>query len=93
MQIDEEALAAIVREIVERLLAKNPALIVSSPSGDAGADSVHEHYGRVLSEGDLLACRKAQKRAIRVEPRTIITPLARDRAKDMGIRILERTGR
>jgi hypothetical protein len=88
MQIDEETLAALVREIVERLLAKNPELVVPSPV----EDSVFEHYGRVLSEGDLLASRKAQKKAIRTEPRTIITPLARDRAKDLGIRIIERTG-
>jgi hypothetical protein len=89
MQIDEKTLEAIVREIVERLLARQPELFAPSPVV-AESEQIHEHYGRLLSEDVLLICRKQGKRAIRIEPKTILTPLARDRVRDLGIRILVR---
>ena len=88
MKIDQATLEAIVREVVQRLLATHPDLIehcAAEQDGDA-----YEHYGRVLSEGDLNICRKTGKRAIRTDAKTIITPLAKDRARDLGIRIIQR---
>lgn len=89
MKIDRETLESIVREVVERLLASNPelcqALDDAAPASPGGS---FEHYSRVLSEGDLIACRKQGKRSIRCDAKTIITPLARDRARDLGIRII-----
>ncbi|MBI4859841.1 MAG: hypothetical protein HY815_06200 [Candidatus Riflebacteria bacterium] len=86
MKIDAKTLETIVREVVERLLAQHPELFASS----APDDPVVEHRGRLLSEGDLLTCRKQGKRAIRLDRKTIVTPLARDRAKDLGIRVVFR---
>lgn len=85
-KIDQAALEAIVREVVQRLLASHPELVATA--ADDGPS--HEHYGRVLSESDLIACRKLSKRSIRCDAKTIITPLARDRARDLGIRIVLR---
>lgn len=86
LKLDAAALEAIVREVVQRILQTHPELFDHAPDdGDA-----FEHYGRVLSEGDLIATRKAGKRAIRCDAKTIITPLAKDRARDLGIRILTR---
>jgi hypothetical protein len=91
MNIDRETLEAIVREVVERLLKSNPELCQSlADSATPPPDGTFEHYGRVLSEGDLMACRKHGKRTIRCDAKTIITPLARDRARDLGIRIATR---
>lgn len=85
-KLDSATLEAIVREVVQRILASHPELL------DAAADdgAAYEHYGRVLSEGDLIACRKQGKRAIRCDAKAIITPLARDRSRDLGIRIVQR---
>ena len=91
MKIDQATLEAIVREVVQRLLAANPDLLAGfAPDGDAADQDVYEHYGRVLSESDLIACRKLAKRAIRCDARAIVTPLARERAKDLCIRIVQR---
>lgn len=87
MKIDQATLEAIVREVVQRLLASHPELIEAAV--DEGGEA-YEHYGRVLSESDLNICRKAGKRAIRCDAKCIITPLARERAKDLGIRIDKR---
>ncbi len=87
MKLDPQTLEAIVREVVERLLARHPELCAPAASEDGNA---FEHYGRVLSEGDLLVCRKTGQRTIRCDARAIITPLARDRARDLGIRIVQR---
>ena len=86
-KIDQATLEAIVREVVQRLLLTHPEL-VAAVSDDGGP--AYEHYGRVLSESDLIATRKAGKRAIRCDAKTIITPLARDRARDLGLRIISR---
>ena len=88
MQIDEKTLEAIVREVVQRLLARQPELF-SSPSHES--EAVFEHFGRLLSEDILLLCRKQGKRAVRVDQNVLITPLAGDRARDLGIRILRRS--
>jgi len=90
MQIDEKALEAIVREIVERLLSTQPELFARPRADAAETEQVLEHHGRLLSEDVLLVCRKQGKRAVRVDPKTILTPLARDRAHDLGIRVLVR---
>jgi hypothetical protein len=87
MQIDEKTLEAIVREVVERLLSERPDLFTSSQEQ---SDAILDHFGRVLSEDDLLVCRKQGKRAIRIDTRTIVTPLAKDRARELGVRILRR---
>jgi hypothetical protein len=87
VKIDPKLLEAIVREVVERLLAREPDL--PPGPGDDGR-GVYEHYGKLLSESDLLLCRKNGLRAIRIDARTIITPLARDRARDLAIPILVR---
>ena len=88
MPIDQATLEAIVREVVMRLLASHPGLVVAA--SEDGDGTAFDHYGRVLSESDLNICRKQGKRAIRCDAKAIITPLARDRARDLGIRILQR---
>lgn len=88
MKLDPQTLETIVREVVERLLARHPELGAPAASEDGAA---FEHYGRVLSESDLMACRKSGKRTIRCDAKAIITPLARDRARDLGIRIVQRS--
>lgn len=87
MKLDPQTLEAIVREVVERLLARHPELCAPAATEDGAP---FEHYGRVLSESDLIACRKIGQRTIRCDAKTIVTPLARDRARDLGIRIVHR---
>jgi hypothetical protein len=97
MKIDQATLEAIVREVVQRILASHPELFAAASDDGGTADQLttyehatYEHYGRVLSEGDLNACRKTGKRTIRCDAKAIITPLARDRARDLGLRIVQR---
>lgn len=87
--IDEKTLEEIVRTVVRRILEQHPELVGRSNDEDV----VMNHLGRVLSEDDLNRCRKQGKRAIRVYKGTVITPLARDRAKDLGIDLLFRDER
>lgn len=85
--MDRNALEALVREVVERLLAQHPELFTDSPPAHKPTidANVLDHPGRLLSEGDLAPCRKLGIRRIRVRAKTVITPQARDRAKDLGI--------
>ena len=102
--IDEKTLEEIVRAVIQRIIREHPELVTRSSyddnvrehpelvtrSHDDDDDNVHEHLGRVLSEDILLVCRKRGKYAIRTSRGTILTPLARDRARDLGIDILFR---
>jgi hypothetical protein len=87
--IDEKTLEEIVRTVVRRILEQHPELVSRSDDEDV----VMNHQGRVLSEDDLNRCRKQGKRAIRIYKGTVITPLARDRCRDLGVDILVRDER
>jgi len=82
--IDEKTLEDIVRAVVQKILTEHPHLIQRQHE----QGGVVQHYDRVLSEEDLIMCRKQGKHAIRVHKGTIITPLARDRARDLRIDVL-----
>lgn len=87
--IDEKTLEEIVRLVVRRILEQHPELISRSDDEDV----VMNHLGRVVSEDDLIRCRKQGKRAIRMYKGTVITPLARERARDLGIDLIIRDER
>lgn len=82
--IDRRTLEAIVSEVVERLVRERPDLFDQTPPDDVTS----RHSGRVLTEVEVLRCRRDRKVAIRIRKGTIVTPLARDRARDLGIEIV-----
>ena len=54
----------------------------------AGRPSVEKHFGRVLSEWDILQIHRSGGRAVSVQRKTIVTPLAKDRARDLSVEII-----
>ena len=86
--LDEATIERIVRQVIQRLLEKNPGLIDQSAVADG--PMVTHHHGRVLTEFDLIRARRSGHRVVTIGSRTIVTPLARDRAHDMGIDLQKR---
>lgn len=55
------------------------------PRPAAPAPIAHRHPGRLLSEDDLVAYYRRGIRSLALEPRCIVTPAARDRARDLQV--------
>ena len=89
--IDQNVIEEIVRRVLERLL-KDPrfsSVAAEGQSSQAPAkSSVRQHYGRLLSEWDVLTVHRAGGRAMKMAKSTIITPLAKDRARDLGVELI-----
>lgn len=60
---------------------------VATPS-TRNHSSVNRHHGRVLSEWDILTVHRSGGRAIAVARSVIVTPLAKDRARDLSVEII-----
>ncbi len=89
--ITQDIIEEIVRRVLERLL-KDPRFQSVAASGDTSqrpkTSSVRQHYGRLLSEWDVLQVHRSGGRALKVSKKTILTPLARDRARDLGVELI-----
>ena len=53
-----------------------------------GNSAINKHHRKVLSEWDILQTHRAGGRVITVAKATIITPLAKDRARDLTVDII-----
>ncbi|MBI2943692.1 MAG: hypothetical protein HYY25_05785 [Candidatus Wallbacteria bacterium] len=86
--VDEKLIEEIVRRVLESLAGQGRG------GAREGAGSVEKpgtaHAGRVLSEWDILTAHRSGKGWISVTRKTIITPLARDRARDLGVELVVR---
>ena len=89
--IDEKTVEEIVRRVLERLL-QNPRFkdVAGSKAASASSSpsSVRRHYGRLLSEWEVLQVHRSGGRAMKLEKATIVTPLAKDRARDLGVELI-----
>ncbi len=93
--VDVEELERIVRAVVERVVDEvlGRAGTVSAPAGvvEAGgptpAKGVLVHEGRLLSEDEVVRAFRNGVRLIELDSRVIVTPAARDRAADLGVRL------
>jgi pyruvate/2-oxoglutarate dehydrogenase complex dihydrolipoamide acyltransferase (E2) component len=56
-----------------------------APRPPAPAPVAHRHPGRLLSEEDLVSYYRRGIRALALEPRCLVTPAARDRARDLQV--------
>jgi len=83
--LDEATIERIVREVVRRLLERNPD--IAGVRVAQGSTGVVHHHDRVLTEFDLISARRTGRRVVSISRKTIITPLARDRARDLGIEL------
>lgn len=63
------------------------ALGVGTGTSSFGRELVSHHHGRVLTEFDLIMARRSGQRVLTLRRGTIVTPLAKDRAKDLGIEL------
>lgn len=90
--IDQKTIELIVQRVVERLLA-DPRFLAAAGGGRTGSAppppvAVQRHFGRLLSEWDILTLHRSGRRAVAVARGTIVTPMARDRARDLGVELL-----
>lgn len=53
------------------------------------APAAHCHPGRLLSEDELVSYYRRGIRVLQLEPRCLVTPAARDRARDLQVDLLE----
>ena len=61
-----------------------------APLGSGKAAGGSAGSGRpLITEGDVLAAQQAGQTELRLSPGTIVTPLARDAARDTGLRLVE----
>jgi hypothetical protein len=89
--IDQKTIELIVQRVVERLLA-DPRFLAAAGGVRAGSAppppvAVPRHFGRLLSEWDVLTLHRSGGRALTVARGTIVTPMARDRARDLGVEL------
>ncbi|MBI4870282.1 MAG: hypothetical protein HY814_01800 [Candidatus Riflebacteria bacterium] len=87
--VDEKLIEEIVRRVVARLLAAGQ-LQASAPA-PSQAEPPRQgvtHTGRVLTEWDVLLAHRAGKGYITLAKKTIVTPLARDRARDLSVELV-----
>ncbi len=56
----------------------------ASPPEAAGGPAT-DHPGRFLGEDDVVRFYRSGARLVRLAPRCIVTPAARDRARDLGV--------
>jgi pyruvate/2-oxoglutarate dehydrogenase complex dihydrolipoamide acyltransferase (E2) component len=59
--------------------------VAPRPVAPAPAPVAHRHPGRLLSEEDLVSYYRRGIRALTLEPRCLVTPAARDRARDLQV--------
>ncbi len=81
--LNKEEIANVVREILEKILNKETTL--TTHTEPTIIQSIEK--GRVLTEGRLRELYNTGKRIIYISTNTLITPLAKDTAKELGIKI------
>ncbi len=95
--IDQSIIDEIVRRVIERLLQDSRFQSLVASSGPVAAStnmkpkpvsSVRQHFGRLLSEWDVLTVHRSGGRAMGLKKSVIITPLARERARDLGVELI-----
>jgi uncharacterized protein YbjT (DUF2867 family) len=93
--VDEKLIEEIVRRVVARLLAEGQLQVAGEPApGPAPAPRAQgvTHTGRVLTEWEILQAHRSGKGFISLSCKTIVTPLARDRARDLSVELVYTDG-
>jgi hypothetical protein len=62
--------------------------VSAAPSSQSGNRSGSKFFGRVLSEWDILTTHRSGGRAITIGRSVIVTPLAKDRARDLSVALI-----
>ena len=91
--VDEKLIEEIVRRVVARLLAEGQLQAAGVPTpapapAPAQATQGVTHTGRVLTEWEILQAHRSGKGFISLSRKTIVTPLARERARDLSVELL-----
>ncbi|MCJ8347879.1 hypothetical protein MJH12_20275 [bacterium] len=81
MQITEELIRQLVIEVVEKLEAMKEATQVVSNR------SVENFQGRLLTGEDIEYCFRRKVDTMLIPKKTIITPLAKERSNDLGVKL------
>lgn len=82
MEITEELIRQLVMEVVEKI----EALRLQHASLPA-SKSIRQFQGRVLSAWDVECCFREKIDSLLLPAKTIITPLAAERARDLNVRL------
>lgn len=84
MQITEELIRRLVIEVVDRIESlRQNSLAATGPKSEA-----EEFSGKVMTGTDIEMYHRRRIVVIKVNPRTILTPLARERARDLGVSLI-----
>lgn len=89
-----EVIREVVREVIREVIAEEMAAVAASPASatkQAPTVATHERDGVVIARGALTErhVRSAgDAKAITIGHKVVITPLARERARTMGIEII-----
>lgn len=83
MEITEELIRQLVMEVVEKIEALRAQASCSVPAGR----SIRNFNGRVLSAWDVECCFREKVDCLQMPRKTIITPLAAERARDLGVKL------
>jgi hypothetical protein len=83
MEITEELIRQLVMEVVEKIEALRAQAAQPTPAGR----SVRNFGGRVLSAWDVECCFREKVDCLQMPRKTIITPLAAERARDLGVKL------
>lgn len=93
--VDEKLIEEIVRRVVARLMAEGQLQAAAAPgatSAPAPKPQGVTHTGKVLTEWEILQAHRAGKGFISLSRKTIVTPLARDRARDLSVELVYHDG-
>jgi len=87
--IDQALIEEIVRRVVERLL-QDPRFqgLSGGATPSVLPSTAHHHHKRVLCEWDVLTVHRKGGRLIQLNTKALVTPAARDRARDLGVELL-----
>jgi hypothetical protein len=78
MQITEELIRQLVAEVVDRIESLKQAQIPPASKGEIFA-------GKVLTGTDIEQYFRRKILTLHIKPKTLLTPLATERARDLGV--------
>jgi hypothetical protein len=86
----DEFIERIVREVIRRLRAEEARGVVAAMNQEPKVDKTHLLTERLIT-ASLINALPAGTSEVTIEAKAILTPLAKDEARDRGVRIVRST--